>query len=63
MLKQNGGGISRPRGGNRQDADHVRGSARDEASGAGAQADDYRAEGECKGDSGECYQHGISQRK
>src|SRR5574344_2477105 len=34
----------RPRGGDRQDADNVHGSTRDEAAGPRPQADDYRAE-------------------
>ena len=52
---------SRPRGGHRQDADHVRGCARDEASGAGTQADDNRTESQRARDSGDLPQ-GIPQR-
>ncbi len=52
---------SRPRGGHRQDADHVRGCARDEAAGAGTQTDDNRSESQCARDSGDL-PHGIPQR-
>ena len=52
---------SRPRGGHRQDADHVRGCTRDEAAGAGTQADDNRSESQCARDSGDLPQ-GIPQR-
>ena len=44
---------SRPRGRNRQDAYNVRVSTRDEASGAGTQADDNRAESQRARDSGD----------
>ena len=50
-----------PRGGDRQDADNVRVSARDEASGAGTQADDYRAESQRARDCRDLPQ-GLSQR-
>ena len=61
MLKQNRGGIVDNEVGTGKTTDHVRCGARDEASGTGTQADDYRAEGQRARDCRDLPQ-GLSQR-